>query len=233
LWLKANESVNAVVDPVSLNGNDGTGVGFCYVKEGEATARVISVHITERGTGRFSPTSQRPREGWSDWTTRNALRAGDAATASLANCFEANGATRHNVTVTLTRDSGSAIAKGSSSDALFYSYAESSDSADSYTFTISKLAKNAPYTLYLYSVKSASALGNATFTVDGETKGIEEAWASDGRKVLTRFDATSDADGVITGSFAAADANGGVFNGLSVVGDFPEFKSPAFMMIVR
>ncbi len=233
LWLKANESVNAVVDPVSLNGNDGTGVGFCYVKEGEATARVISVHITERGTGRFSPTSQRPREGWSDWTTWNALRAGDAATATLADCFEANGEARHNVTVTLTRDSGSAIAKGSSSDALFYSYAESSDSADSYTFTISKLAKNAPYTLYLYSVKSASALGNATFTVDGETKGIEEAWASDGRKVLTRFDATSDADGVITGSFAAADANGGVFNGLSVVGDFPEFKSPAFMMIVR
>ena len=163
----------------------------------------------------------------------NALRAGNAATASLADCFEADGENRHNVTVTLTRDSGAAIAKGSSNDATFYSYAVSSDSADTYTFTISKLAKNAPYTLYLYSVKSASELGNATFTVGGETKGVEEAWAVDGRKVLTRFDVTSDANGVITGTFAAADSNGGVFNGLSVVGDFPEWRSPAFMMIVR
>ncbi len=233
LWLKAGETMDAVVDPVSLNGNDGTGVGFCYVKEGEATAHVVNVHFTDRGTGKFSPTAQRPREGWSDWTTWNALRAGDAATASLANCFEANGETRHNVTVTLTRDSGAAIAKGSSNNAEFYSYVSSTDAADTYAFTVSKLAENAPYTLYLYSVKSASELGNAMFTVGGETKGAEETWAADGRKVLARFDATSDANGVITGTFAAADVNGGVFNGLTVVGDFPEYKSPALMIIAR
>lgn len=233
LWLKAGESVNAVLDPVSLNGNDGTGVGFCYVKECEATARVVNVHITDSGSGRFSTTTQRPREGWSDWTAWNALRAGDAATASLADCYEADGATRRNVTVTLTRDSGTAIVKGASNDALFYSYTESSDSADTYTFTISKLAKNAPYTLYLYSVKSASALGNAMFTIGEETKGVEEAWSADGRKVLTRFDAISDANGEITGTFAAADSNGGVFNGLTIVGDFPEYKSAATMLSFR
>ncbi len=233
LWLKAGDTVDAVLDPVSAHGNDGTGVGFCYVKECEATARVVSVHITERGTGKFSSTSQRPREGWSDWMSWNALRAGSTATASVADCYEADGATRRNVTVTLARDSGAAIAKGSSNDAQFYSYAVSSDSADTYTFTISKLAKNAPYTLYLYSVKSASALGNATFTVGEETKGVEEAWSADGRKVLTRFDVTSDADGEITGTFAAADANGGVFNGLTIVGDFPEYKSAATMLSFR
>ena len=36
---------------------------------------------------------------------------------------------------------------------------------------------------------------------------------------MTRFDVTSDANGEITGTFAAADGNGGAFNGLTLVGD--------------
>ena len=234
LWLKAGETVDAVVDPNTSDISfDGTGVGFCYVKEGEATARVVNVHFTERVNGKFSQTSQRPREGWANWNKWNAFTAGDAATASLANCYEADGETRRNATVTLARDSGAAIAKGSTNDALFYSYVSSTGTADTYTFTISQLAKNAPYTLYLYSVKSTSELGNATFTVGGVTKGVEEPWDVYGRKTLTRFDATSDANGVITGTFAASSASGGVFNGLTIVGDFPEYKESVFVITIR
>ena len=105
-------------------------------------------------------------------------------------------------------------------------------SGDTYTFTVGWLKKNEPYTLWLYSAKG-NATGNATFTVGGATKGVEETWSLGSTKMLTRFDAVSDAHGVISGTFAAADGNGGAFNGLTIVGDFPDYRSPAFMMIVR
>ena len=105
---------------------------------------------------------------------------------------------------------------------------------DIYTFTISKLAKNASYTLYLYSAKNASGGGNATFTVGGVTKELDESWIIvGGVKVLTRFDVTSDANGTIAGTFAAADANGGEFNGLTLVGDLPAYVATGTLMTVR
>ena len=236
LWLKAGDTIDAVIDPGADINNDGTGLSVCYVKEGDVTdnIRVVNVHFTQRGSGKFSPTAQRPREGWTTWNTWNALRPGDAASATCANCYEGDGTTKRNVTVTLTRDSGSAIAYGSSNDANIYSYALSSDATDTYTFTISKLAKNASYTLYLYSAKNASGGGNATFTVGGVTKELDESWIIvGGVKVLTRFDVTSDANGTITGTFAAADANGGAFNGLTLVGALPDYVPTGTLMIVR
>ena len=81
---------------------------------------------------------------------------------------------------------------------------------------------------------STDDLGNATFTVGGATKGLEGAWIlGDGQKVLTRFDVTSDANGTIVGTFAAADANGGAFNGLTLVGDLPAYVPTGTLMIVR
>ena len=148
--------------------------------------------------------------------------------------MEADGTTQRNMTVTLTHDSGTAIAKGFSSDAEFFSYVSSSGTSDTYTFTLSNLKKNEPYTLYLYSVKSSSALGNATFTVGGVTKDMEETWIlGDGQKVLTRFDVASDANGIITGTFAAKDSNGGAFNGLTLVGDLPPYVATGTLLVVR
>ena len=237
LWLKAGDSLDAVIDPFNNNhSNDGTCWSVCYIKEGDADAdmRVVNVHITQLGSGKFSPTTQRPREGWSDWTTWNALRPGDAASAERRDCYDGDGTTQRNMTVTLTRDSGEAIAYGSSTDANIFSYALSSEATDTYTFTISQLAKNEPYSLYLYGAKSASTGGNATFTVGGVTKSLDETWIDDGGiKTLTRFDTVSDSDGVITGTFSAKDANGGAFNGLTLVGAFPEYKESAFVITVR
>ena len=237
LWLKAEENLSAVLDPISGNHtSDGTCWGVCYIKENDVDAgnRVVNVHITQRGEGKFSSTVQRPREGWSDWTKWNALRPGDAASAERRDCYDGDGTTKRDVTVTLTRDSGSAIAYGSSTDATFYSYALSSDATDTYTFTLSKLAKNAPYKLYLYSAKNSSGGGNATFTVGGVTKELDESWIIvGGVKVLTRFDVTSDANGTIAGTFAAADANGGAFNGLTIVGDLPAYVPTGTLMTVR
>ena len=103
---------------------------------------------------------------------------------------------------------------------------------DTYTFTISALKKNEPYTLWLYSAKG-NATGNASFTVGGVTKGVEETWSLSTTKMLTRFDVVSDENGVITGTCAAADANGGAFNGLTLVGDLPPYVATGTMVIVR
>ena len=240
LWLKAGDTLEFVVDPYDVYNGDSTGLTACYAKEGDADAnrRVVNVHFTESGNGKLSATGQRPREGWADWNKWNALRPFGVSSATCRNCVEADGTTPRNVTVSLTRDSGATIAKGTGlAGTLFLeSFVASSGTDDTYTFTVGNLKKNEPYTLYLYSVKNFSTddLGNATFTVGGATKGLEGAWIlGDGQKVLTRFDVTSDANGTITGTFAAADANGGAFNGLTLVGALPAYVAPGATIIVR
>ena len=236
LWLKAGDTLDFVVDPNSVFNGDGTGLTACYAKEGDVAAetRVVNVHFTESGSGKLSATTQRPREGWSNWNNWNALRPGTTASASVKNCVEADGTTPRNVIVTLTRDSGDAIAKETPNGSVFLSHVSSSDVDDSYTFTVGNLKKNEPYALYLYGVKNSSTGGNATFTVGGVTKALDEVCIYDGNaKTLARFDVTSDANGTITGTFAATDANGGAFNGLTLVGELPAYIAAGATIIVR
>ena len=236
LWLKAGATIDALIDPIGSNTSDGTCWSVCYMKESDAAdnVRVVNVHVTQRGSGKLSQTAQRPREGWADWSTWNALRPGGEASARVRNCLEGDGTTKHNVTVSVTRDSGSAIGYGSSNDAQFFSYVSSTDTGDTYTFNISNLKANEPYTLYLYGAKNSTTAGNATFTVGGVTKALDETWIlGEGKKTLTRFEVTSDANGEITGTFAAQDENGGAFNGLTLVGEFPDYVAPGTRVIVR
>ena len=136
------------------------------------------------------------------------------------------------MTVTLKRDSDAPIATGTAATGttLLDSFVTSSNADDTYTFTISHLKKNEPYTLYLYSANGNTS-GNASFTVGGVTKGVDGLWSLGATPMLTRFDVTSDANGEITGTFAAADDHGGAFNGLTLVGDIRELLG--MMVILR
>ena len=235
LWLKAGSALDAALDPTTGNANDATGMSVCYAREAGATPHVVNVDFTTAsGSGLFSSYTGRGREGYADWLSWNALRLGGMADATVAECYEANGVARRNMTVSLARSSGAAIVTGTAATgtALFDSYVASSGAEDTYTFTITKLKRNEPYTLYLYSAKG-SATGNATFTVGGTAKGVENTWSLGTTKMLTRFDVVSDVSGTVTGTFAAVDAGGGAFNGLTLVGDFPDYKSPAFVIVVR
>ena len=51
--------------------------------------------------------------------------------------------------------------------------------------------------------------------------------------MLTRFEVTSDENGEITGTFAAADENGGAFSGITLVGDLPPYIPNGTMVIIR
>ena len=220
LWLKAGQAVDAVIDPDSIHYCDSTGLGVCYECVGDGRESVVNVDFTGTGTGKLSANTARGREGYGDCLSWNALRPGGESSAAVDMCYDADGTTMREMAVSLTRTSGAAIATGSaaSGNALLDAFVTSSGADDTYTFTISNLRKNEPYTLYLYSANGNSS-GNAAFTVGGVTKGVEGLWSLGATPMLTRFDVVSDADGVITGTFAAADGNGGVFNGLTLVGD--------------
>ena len=242
LWMKQGEALYFTVDPRSSNASDATSVSACYEKVGEATARVINIDFGVPGSvaGRFSNHTGAGREGWSDWNKWNALRISNstpASSVSVDNCREADGMTKRNVTLELVRTSGN-VTKGYTSgdmptgSALHNNWAVSTDASDTYTFTLSKLKANEPYTLYLYSAKGGAA-GNASFTVGGVTKTADEPWNLKDTKVVARFDVASDSNGEISGMFAAADANGGAFNGLTLVGEFPEYDPPGMSIILR
>lgn len=231
LWLKAGEKIDFVIDPNQGNSGDLTGLSACYVREGDAPmVRAVNIDIGGAGSGRLSSFAGRGREGWSDWTAWNALRPGaDASSASVDNCREADGDTKRNVAFALTRSSGAAIAaaSGSTGCALLDAGAASTGTDDAYAFTVSKLTPNAAYTLYLYGT------GDALFTVDGETKGLDGLWfRTDYEPCFARFEATADANGEISGTFAAT-ATGDAFSGLSLVGEFPEFVPSAFVISIR
>ncbi len=243
LWMKQGDALFFTVDPIGNSTSDVTAVSACYeICDASPSAHVVNIDfgVPSSVTGLFSNHTGAGREGWSDWNKWNALRISNstpAATVSVDNCREADGMTKRNVTLTLARTSGN-VTKGYTSgsmptgSALHNNWAVSTDASDTYTFTLSKLKANEPYTLYLYSAKGGAA-GNASFTVGGVAKTPDETWNLRDTKVLARFDATSDVNGQITGTFAAADANGGAFNGLSVVGEFPDYIPPAFVLTIR
>ena len=234
LWLKAGETFDAVVDPDVQYYCDSTGLGLCYERMGVGMVSVVNVDFTGTGIGKLSANTARAREGFGDWLSWNALRPGGEVCASVANCLEADGTTKRNLAVSLARNSGAAIATGTAATgtALLDAFVTSSGSDDAYAFTISALKANEPYTLYLYSA-NGRASGNAAFTVGSATKGVEGSWSLGATPMLTRFDVVSDANGEISGTFAAADENGGAFNGLTLVGELPVYKSQATVITVR
>ena len=238
LWLRDGERIEYVVDPLSSRASDPTGISACYERVGDATAHVVNIDFGVPSThpGKFSNHTGAGREGWSDWNTWNALRISNSSpspSVSVENCYEADGTTKRNVTLTLARSSGT-VWKGytSGGSALHNNWAESDSASDTYTFTLSKLKKNEPYTLYLYSAKGVVE-GNASFTVGGVTKTADEPWNLKDTKVVARFDVESDANGEVSGTFAAVDSNGGAFNGLTLVGEFPEYDPPGMIIILR
>ena len=251
LWLREGERLEYVVDPRTGSASDATGFSACYeVEQNDALPSVVNIDITgSDGVGRFSAHGGPGREGFSDWNRWNAMRYSSkideskAASYTISNLREADGTTKRNVTFTLRRESGENILKGWSpaagnAPAMLAIWAKSESADDVYSFTLGKLKPNTAYTLYLYTSQGVDAdgaivPGNGRFTVGGETKGAEETWNLKDEKVLVRFAATSDANGEISGTFASADANAAAFNGLTLVGELPDYEPEGMLIIVR
>ena len=254
LWMKQGEALYFTVDPRSSSSSDATALSACYeIADDAADApRVINIDITG-SDDRYVGVG---REGWSDWTRWNGIRFSSKLPATdertKQNCREADGTTHRNVSFTLKRDSGGNIDKGWSptgytGPTLLRIWAKSTGPSDTYTFKLSKLKANEPYTLYLYSSKGTDGSGNAVdgnakFTIGGVAKTADEMWNMRDAKVLARFEVVSDANGEIAGTFAAGDADtstladslqGGAFCGLTLVGEFPDYVPTGTAISIR
>jgi hypothetical protein len=230
LWLKGGDRIEYVVDPLASRNCDPTGLSACYVVEDASpSAHVVNIDLVASGTSRFSPYAGRAREGWGDWNKWNALRPGAAASAVVKSCREADGITRRNVSLSITRSSGSNIATTDALTgcAMLDAAVASTGAGDAYAFTLSKLVPNAPYRLYFYGA------GDAEFAVGGETKGLEEPWCAGNANAIARFAIDADANGQITGTFSATSANGAAFGGVTIVGEFPDYIPESFILVVR
>ena len=227
LWLKSGERIEYVVDPLTSRNCDPTGLSACYEKTDDATSHVVNIDFGGSGTGRRSAYTGRGREGWGmAW---NALHPGAASSASVVNCREDDGNTPRNVSLSVTRSSGAAIAtaSGSTDCAMLDSAVSSSGADDAYSFTLSELVPNAAYSLYFYGT------GDASFTVGGETKGLEEPWCAKEANALARFNVSADANGEISGTFYATSASGAAFGGLTIVGEFPDYEPQGMLIIFK
>ncbi|MBR4617418.1 MAG: hypothetical protein IKO55_17560 [Kiritimatiellae bacterium] len=226
LWMKQGEALYFTVDPMNDPTSDATALSACYEKASDATAQVINIDIAGSGSGRRSDFTGRGREGWG--TAWNALRPGAASSAIVKNCREDDG-TKCNISLSITRSSGAAIAtaSGSTDCAMLDSAVSSSGADDAYSFTLSELVPNAAYSLYFYGT------GDASFTVGGETKGLEEPWCAKEANALARFNVSADANGEISGTFYATSASGAAFGGLTIVGEFPDYEPQGMLIIFK
>ena len=232
LWLRQGSFLDFVVEMVGNYSGDGTGLSACLVNDGNTPGAELSVvNVAFTDTTGMSPFDKPGREGWSDWTTWNALNiSGSPASVERGACTEAAGSKVRNMKVSVSRSSGN-IVMGTATEGnlLMNRYVKSASTSEVYTFTISRLKANTQYTLYLYSAYGNSD-GKAVFAVGGVTKSPDGSWFDGyGVKDVARFDVTSDSTGRITGTFRLADGvsagqGGGAFNGLTIVGSLPEYK---------
>ena len=240
LWIDEGARIEFVVDPIANRTNDQTGVTACYERIGDEAGRVINIDAAAAVVGWGSAYVGVGREGYADWNKWNAIPVPEEPPAEIVakNCREADGETRRNVTFSIRRASGSPVVKGTAASgqghdkSIYNSWIYSSGASDAYTFTLSRLKRNEKFRIYFYSAKGKDA-GNGVFTVNGVTKAADEPWDHQGVKMLASFEATSDDSGRITGSFSAADSNGGALNGVTVVGEFPAYVPTKLLVIMR
>ncbi len=226
LWLRAGESARLVVHPGTTYQNDGTGLGVCLAEDGTTTG-VVNIDIGAANSGRRSSFEGRGREGFGDWTMWNALHVGESATAETAECREADGDTCRNIIATLSHSGSMTLSSGSTGCAMLDTGVASSGSSDEYDFTVTGLTPGVPYTLYAYSANGG------VFTVGGETKSPDLIWLVADTATAVRFATLADANGAVSGTFAAPDSSGATFGGLTIVGEFPDFVPAATVVYLR
>lgn len=230
VWLRQGETIDFCIDPQVHHWCDSTGLGIGFLVETDSVPSVINIAL---GATAFA----RPgRAGWSDSTAWNALAVAGADSLASGDLREANGAHR-NVRFAMSRAGGSLAGKatGASGVALLDSWAESADTNDTCTFTLTGLKRSAPYTLYLYSHFGAEA-GDASFAVGGgAAQSVTGCWFLPSSPVYAVVRATSDSTGTLTGTFVSGSATNGpaAFNGLQVVGEFPKYIAPGTVYTFR
>lgn len=216
------------------------------IYEGEAKDDpVLSIDLRAEAGRLWSPhvyTAQ-GRVGWSGQTWTETARVEDALAVCGIYASTKASTQRTGAAFTLTRNAGapqiSALGMGTLMDAGVVS----GNADDVYTFTLTGLLPDEPYTLYLYGLNVENGDGVARFACGDVVATPSLSWFTDdylGRGLNKTCDtavlrARSDADGTLTCTFATTSATNPVaFCGLQVEGrGFTKYLAPGTFLTIR
>ena len=222
LYLNEGDQVVLGIAPRSTHNNDQTGVR-AWISRDEAAAvfPCVNIDLDGKGAGADPVTFAEPgRIGWgSGW---NGLLVRDGVSSFESTQLERDDGTPTGVQLVLARDKGDIAADagnaGQTND-LVKDGVVSEDPSDGYSFTVKGLLPNTAYEFCLFGTGAAFSVGGVGPVVTAET------WMTmDGD--CARISAVSDANGVVTGTFAAAGDGAAYWGGLQVAGaGFGKFKA--------
>jgi hypothetical protein len=118
------------------------------------------------------------------------------------------------------------LATDTAAAALFADGIVSTNSTDTYSFTLTGLLPNTSYECYFYSraltnapPATSESIVRGTFTAGGATATSDKTWFADSFGDYARLDVRSNADGEVTGTFRSASATDSAFwCGLQILG---------------
>ena len=222
LYLNEGDRILFGIDPLSAHNNDLTGVR-AWISRDEAAAvfPCVNIDLDGKGEGADPVTFAEPgRIGWgSGW---NGLLVRDGVSSFESTQLERDDGTPTGVQLVLARNEGGIVANamnaGQTND-LVKDGVVSADSSDSYSFTVKGLLPNTAYEFCLFGTGAAFSVGGSGPVVASET------WMTMSGD-CARISAVSDADGVVSGTFAAAGDTEAYWGGLQVAGSgFRKFKA--------
>lgn len=234
VWLKAGESLTFQGGPNKVYWYDETAFSGLTVQKTDDLPDVDYLQVNfatasdqaYTGAGRIGFST----DVWASTTV------GTHGVRYLRKFCRPNG-TRTNVGFAATRRGGTGTFAtfAGAANALLKGGVTSAGASDVWDLELSGLKPNTAYTLYLYS-RTGAAGENGVFAFGGDSVVANAGWFCKEGGDYARVEVTSDAGGVVRGTFAGQDETAAAFNGLQIVGAkdaFPDYEPQGVLLIVK
>ena len=234
LYLKAGDTVTFAIGSNKAYNWDLTSFYAWLDPEPEVAAlQRINIDLNGTATGETATTfSGAGRVGFTGEKWNGVAVEDGAANVESRQLYLSDGANRTGVQLAIARSGGEVAASAANlttdtdAAALFADGIVSTNSADTYSFTLTGLLPNTSYECYFYSraltnapPATSKSIVRGTFTAGGTTVTSEKTWFADSFGDYARLDVRSDADGEVTGTFRSASATESAFwCGLQILG---------------
>ena len=234
LYLKAGDTVTFAIGSNRFYNWDLTSF-FAWIDPEPEAEDLLRVNIDLNGaaSGETAATfTGAGRVGFAGETWNGVAAADGAANVESRQLYLSDGTNRTGVQLAVQRDDGEVaasaanLATDTAAAALFADGIVSTNSTDTYSFTLTGLLPNTSYECYFYSraltnapPATSASIVRGMFTAGGATATSENTWFADSFGDYARLDVRSNADGEITGSFRSVSATDSAFwCGLQILG---------------
>ncbi len=234
LYLKAGDTVTFAIGSNGAYNWDLTSFYAWIDPDAEAEGLLrVNIDLNGAASGETAATfSGAGRVGFAGETWNGVAAADGTANIESRQLYLSDGTHRTGVQLAVQREeetvaaSAANLATDTAAAALFADGIVSTNSTDTYAFTLTGLLPNTSYECYFYSraltntpPATSESIVRGMFTAGGATATSENTWFADSFGDYARLDVRSNADGEITGSFRSVSATGSAFwCGLQILG---------------